>query len=99
MAWLATVSLLLALAVLPRPASGMEHSRPYAFRCHRLRRLSAREPPDHREGRSSVGETPCYANQWQARLQNVPVADRELALFMQAARCIPGIATRTLCMI
>ena len=29
---------------------------------------------------------PWYANQWQARLQDVPVADRELMLFMQAAR-------------
>jgi hypothetical protein len=29
---------------------------------------------------------PWYANQWQARLQNVPVADRDLVLFMQTAR-------------
>ena len=29
---------------------------------------------------------PWYANQWQARLQDVPVADHELVLFMQAAR-------------
>ena len=29
---------------------------------------------------------PWYANQWQARLQDVPVADRDLVLFMQAAR-------------
>jgi hypothetical protein len=27
---------------------------------------------------------PWYANQWQARLQNVPAADRDMALFMQA---------------
>jgi len=29
---------------------------------------------------------PWYANQWQARIQDVPVSDRELMLFMQAAR-------------
>jgi hypothetical protein len=29
---------------------------------------------------------PWYANQWQARLQEVPVADHDLVLFMQAAR-------------
>ena len=29
---------------------------------------------------------PWYANQWQARLQDVPVADHDLVLFMQAAR-------------
>jgi hypothetical protein len=29
---------------------------------------------------------PWYANQWQARFQDVPVADRGLLLFMQAAR-------------
>jgi hypothetical protein len=29
---------------------------------------------------------PCYANQWQARLQDVSVAERDQVLFMQAAR-------------
>ena len=29
---------------------------------------------------------PWYANQWQARLQDVPVTDRDLLLFMRAAR-------------
>jgi S1/P1 Nuclease len=29
---------------------------------------------------------PWYANQWQAKLQDVPVADRDMVLFMQAAR-------------
>jgi hypothetical protein len=29
---------------------------------------------------------PWYANQWQARLQDVPLADREMVSFMQAAR-------------
>jgi hypothetical protein len=29
---------------------------------------------------------PWYANQWHARLQDVPVAERDQVLFMQAAR-------------
>jgi hypothetical protein len=29
---------------------------------------------------------PWYANQWQTRLQDVPVVDHGLVLFMQAAR-------------
>jgi hypothetical protein len=37
---------------------------------------------------------PWYANQWQARLQDVPVADRDLALFMQATRWADDIRTQ-----
>ena len=29
---------------------------------------------------------PSHANQWQARLQDVPAADRDMVLFMQVAR-------------
>jgi hypothetical protein len=29
---------------------------------------------------------PWYANQWQTRLQDVPMRDRDMVLFMQAAR-------------
>jgi hypothetical protein len=37
---------------------------------------------------------PWYANQWQARLQDVPVADHGLVLFTQAARWPDDIRTR-----
>jgi hypothetical protein len=37
---------------------------------------------------------PWYANQWQARLQEVPVADRDIVLFMQAARWADDIRSR-----
>jgi S1/P1 Nuclease len=37
---------------------------------------------------------PWYANQWQARLEDVPVADRNLVLFMQASRWADDIRTR-----
>ena len=38
---------------------------------------------------------PWYASQWQARLQDVPVADHSLVLFMQAARSVTIFAPRT----
>jgi len=86
MAWLATVSLLLALAVLPRPASA------WNIPGHMLSAAIAYDV-FQQESRQTIEKVevvlekhPWYANQWQARLQNVPVADRELALFMQAAR-------------
>jgi S1/P1 Nuclease len=37
---------------------------------------------------------PWYANQWQARLHDVPVTERELVLFMQAARWPDDIRIR-----
>jgi hypothetical protein len=37
---------------------------------------------------------PWYANQWQARLQDVPVVERDLVLFMQAARWADDIRTQ-----
>jgi S1/P1 Nuclease len=37
---------------------------------------------------------PWYANQWQARLQDVPAADYGLVLFMQAARWADDIRIR-----
>jgi hypothetical protein len=37
---------------------------------------------------------PWYANQWQARLQDVPVSERHLMLFMQAAKWADDIRTQ-----
>jgi hypothetical protein len=36
---------------------GLEHPRPYALGCYRLPSPPAGEPADHREGKSSVGQT------------------------------------------
>jgi hypothetical protein len=41
-----------------------------------------------------LGKHPWYANQWRARLQNVPASERDLALFMQAARWSDDIRTK-----
>jgi hypothetical protein len=37
---------------------------------------------------------PWYTNQWQARVQDVPVAERDQVLFMQAARWSDDIRIR-----
>src|SRR5262245_39790882 len=42
---------------------------------------------------SSIQKRPWYANQWQAKLQDVPVADHGLVLFMLAARWLGMIFT------
>ena len=61
----------------------LEHPWPYVFRDHRLPSLTARESSNYRQGNSSLEKHPWYANQWQARLQDVPAADHGLVLFMQ----------------
>src|SRR5215510_1538818 len=74
------------LVVLPLPASAWNipsHMLSGAIAYHVLQQ----ENPQIIEKVKTVLEKhPWYANQWQARLQDVPVADRDLMLFMQAAK-------------
>jgi hypothetical protein len=48
--------------------------------------LSQENPKTIDRIKAVLEKHPWYANQWQARLQDVPVTDQALALFMQAAR-------------
>jgi hypothetical protein len=48
--------------------------------------LSQESPRTIEKVRAVLEKHPWYANQWQARLPDVPVADHSLVLFMQAAR-------------
>jgi hypothetical protein len=48
--------------------------------------LLQENPPTVGKVKSILEKHPWYANQWQARLQDVPVTERDLVLFMQAAR-------------
>jgi hypothetical protein len=52
------------------------------------------EPSNRRQVKAVLEKHAWYANQWQARLQDVPVADHALALFMQAARWADDIRTK-----
>ena len=48
--------------------------------------LSQENPRTIEKVKAVLEKHPWYTNQWQARLQDVPVAERDLLLFMQAAR-------------
>jgi S1/P1 Nuclease len=48
--------------------------------------LQQENPPTIEKVKAVLEKHPWYAQQWQARLQDVPAADHGLILFMQAAR-------------
>jgi hypothetical protein len=48
--------------------------------------LQQENPPTIEGVKAVLEKHPWYANQWQASLQDVPVAERDQVLFMQAAR-------------
>jgi len=63
----------------------LEHPRPYALRCDRYQVIQQENPQIIEKVRAVLEKHPWYANQWQARLQDLPVADHGLVLFMQTA--------------
>ena len=56
--------------------------------------LSLERPRSIDKAKAVLEKHPWYANQWQSRLQDVPVADHGLVLFMQAARWAADIRIR-----
>jgi hypothetical protein len=56
--------------------------------------LVQENPPTIEKAKAVLEKHPRYAKQWQARLQDVPVGDRDLVLFMQAARWADDIRTQ-----
>ena len=56
--------------------------------------LRQANPPTIQKVKALLEKHPWYANQWQARLQNAPVADRDQVLFMQASRWADDIRTQ-----
>jgi len=56
--------------------------------------LSQERPQSIEKTKAVLEKNPWYANQWQARRQDVPVADHGLVLFMQAARWADDIRFR-----
>jgi hypothetical protein len=99
MAYLATVSLiaslvLITLAVLPLPASAWNIPGHMLSAAIAYQVLRQENPPTIDRVKAVLEKHPWYANQWQARLQDVPVVDRDLVLFMQAARWPDDIRIR-----
>src|SRR5262245_45050637 len=71
----------------------VEYPRPYAFGCYRLPSPSAGKPSNDRQGESIARETSLVCEPVGARVQDVPVADHSLVLFMQATRWADDIRT------
>ena len=85
---------LLTLAVLPLPASAWNIPGHMLSGAIAYQILQQENPPTIEKVKAVLEKHPWYANQWQARLQDVPVADRDMVLFMQAARWADDIRTR-----
>ncbi len=73
---------------------GLEHSRPHALGIIAFQVLHQENPATIDKVKAVLEKHPWYANQWQARLQDVPIADHGLVLFVQAARWADDIRIR-----
>jgi len=85
---------ILTLAALPLPASAWNIPGHMLSTAIAYQVLSQENQHTIDKIKAVLEKHPWYANQWQARLQDVPVADRDFVLFMQAARWPDDIRTR-----
>src|SRR5215813_11050927 len=83
---LLTLLVLLTIAVLPLPASAWNIPGHMLSSAIAYQVLQQESPQTIDKVNAVLEKHPWYANQWQARVQDNPVADRGLVLFMQAAR-------------
>jgi len=74
------------LVVLPLPASAWNIPSHMLSGIIAYQVLQQENPQTIDKVKAVLEKHPWYANQWQARLQDIPVADHSLVLFMQAAR-------------
>ena len=91
MAYLATMRLLasvvfLTLAAYPSPASAWNIPGHMLSGIIAYQVLQQENPQTIEKVKALLEKHPWYANQWQARLQDISVGDHGLVLFMQAAR-------------
>jgi hypothetical protein len=84
----------LAIAALPLPASAWNSSGHMLSGAIAYQVLQQESPQTIDKLKAVLEKHPWYANQWQARLQDVPIADRNMVLFMQAARWPDDIRMR-----
>jgi hypothetical protein len=85
---------LLTLAALPLPASAWNIPGHMLSAAITYQVLRQENPQTIDKVKTVLEKHPWYANQWQARFQDVPTADHSLVLFMQAARWPDDIRTR-----
>jgi S1/P1 Nuclease len=77
---------LLTLALLPLPALAWNIPGHMLSGIIAYQVLQQENPQTIDKVKALLEKHPWYANQWQARLQDVPIADHGLVLFIQAAR-------------
>ena len=87
-------SLIAALAVLPLPASAWNIPGHMLSAAIAYQVLRQENPQPIEKVKAVLDKHPWYANQWQSSLQDVPVSDYGLVLFMQAARWADDIRTQ-----
>jgi hypothetical protein len=80
------ISVLITLAVLPLPATAWNIPGHMLSAAIAYQVLLQENPATIEKVKALLEKHRWYSNQWQARLQDVPVADRGLVLFMQAGR-------------
>jgi hypothetical protein len=85
---------LLALAVLPLPALAWNIPGHMLSGIIAYQILLQENPQIIDRVKAVLEKHPWYANQWQSRLQDVPIAERDQVLFMQAARWADDIRTQ-----
>jgi hypothetical protein len=87
----------LVILILSAPAT---HAKAWNIPSHMLHAaithqvLLQENPQTIEKVKAVLEQHPWYANQWQARVQDVSVAERNLALFMPAARWPDDIRTQ-----
>jgi hypothetical protein len=81
------------LAVLPLPATAWNIPGHMLSAIIAYQILQQENPRSIEKVKSVLEKHSWYGNQWQARLQDVPVAERDQVLFMQAARWPDDIRT------
>src|SRR5215468_3184509 len=81
-----TFLVLLALALLPLPALAWNIPGHMLSGAIAYQVFKQESPQTIDKVKAVLEKHPSYANQWQARLQDVSVTDRDLVLLMQAAR-------------
>jgi primosomal replication protein N len=72
------------LAVLPLPASAWNIPGHMLSGTIAYQVLLQENPSTIEKVKAVLEKHPWYANQWQSRLQDVPLPERDLMLFMQA---------------
>jgi hypothetical protein len=85
---------LFTLAVLPPPASAWNIPAHMLSAAITYQVLSQENPRTIEKVKALLEKHPWYTNQWQARLEDNPVAQRDLALFMQASRWADDIRSQ-----